>query len=152
MTFKMAQFLGDHSQINELIPAFGGKLVGDDRTKKLVCETLLLMSPKVIDYVTKNCWFLSSTTDAWAYSFHGRDIPDKHLIFLSDELLKQREEQIQYTIAHEIGHVILGHRNSVGYRQTPGEIQKQEREADEFAQTCTKLDQGYMKEKMCSNF
>lgn len=45
----------------------------------------------------------------------------------------QDKEQIQYTIAHEIGHVILKHKNSIGRMQTQSEIKIQEREADEFA-------------------
>ncbi len=43
------------------------------------------------------------------------------------------EEQIRYTIAHEIGHVLLGHRNSIIEKQSKAEISNQEREADEFA-------------------
>jgi Zn-dependent peptidase ImmA (M78 family) len=38
-----------------------------------------------------------------------------------------------YSIAHEIGHVILKHRNSTLVKQTKREIKKQEREADKFA-------------------
>jgi len=41
--------------------------------------------------------------------------------------------QIKYSIAHEIGHVVLNHRNSVLIAQTKAEIKKQEKEADEFA-------------------
>ena len=148
----MAQISSKNAQVSQLIHTFGGKLVGDNQTKRLVCETLLLMPPKVIGYVTKNCWFLSSTTDAWAYTFHGQDIPGQHLIFLSDELLKQHKKQIQYTIAHEVGHVILGHRNSVNYRQTRREIQKQEKEADKFAKNYVKLDKPVIKENICYNF
>lgn len=148
----MSLFLDRDIKTSKLVRAFGGRLVGDDRMKKLVCETLLLMPPKVIAYVTRNCWFLSSTTDAWAYTFHGRDIASQHLIFLSDELLTQEREQIQYTIAHEIGHVILKHRNSVNYRQTSHEIQKQEREADDFAQSFIRLEESQLLGKICHNF
>ena len=57
---------------------------------------------------------------------------DEYIIFLSDELLRESEEQIRYTIAHEIGHVILGHRNSIGKVQSKKEVEKQERQAREF--------------------
>ena len=45
----------------------------------------------------------------------------------------QSENQIKYTIAHEIGHVFLGHNNSTSYIQSKKEIKKQEFEADNFA-------------------
>ena len=57
---------------------------------------------------------------------------DEYVIFLSDELLKEPAAQIHYTIAHEIGHVILGHKNSIGRLQSKSEIRKQEKEAHNF--------------------
>lgn len=55
------------------------------------------------------------------------------LIFLSDELLLQDKSDIEYTIAHEIGHVILKHKNSINFRQTKEEISQQELEPDQSA-------------------
>lgn len=72
--------------------------------------------------------------DAWAFTFTGNDLKDQHLIFLSEDLLAQHPRQIRFSIAHEIGHVILQHRNSTLERQTKEEIRKQEKEADTFAQ------------------
>ena len=102
--------------------------------KFYICETLSKMPEEVISYITANCWFLSSMEDAWAFTFTGYDVVNQHLIFLSDELLVQEYEQIQHTIAHEIGHVILGHKNSVLINQTKREVQQQEHEADVFVQ------------------
>lgn len=113
--------------------AFDGKLVGNAHMKKYVCETLLRMPNEVIGLVTRECWFMASMEDAWAFTFSGNELKNQHLIFLSDDLLSQDESQIHYTIAHEIGHVVLGHRNSVLIQQTKEEIQKQEKEADVFA-------------------
>lgn len=76
---------------------------------------------------------MSSMEDAYAFTFTGNDLANKHLIFLSDELWDQTGDQIRYTIAHEVGHVVLGHRNSVFVKQGKREIRRQEREADEFA-------------------
>jgi Zn-dependent peptidase ImmA (M78 family) len=76
---------------------------------------------------------MSSPEDSWAFTFRGADITYRHLIFLSDELLRQQVEQIRYTILHEIGHVVLDHNNSIGYLQTESEIKRQEAEADDFA-------------------
>jgi Zn-dependent peptidase ImmA (M78 family) len=112
---------------------FGNKLVGNKLMKLHVCETLSLMPEEIIEFVTVNCWFMASMEDAYAFTFTGSDLRENHLIFLSDELLNQDESQIKYTIAHEIGHVVLGHRNSVFVRQGKNEIQAQEKEADEFA-------------------
>jgi Zn-dependent peptidase ImmA (M78 family) len=91
------------------------------------------MPEEIINFVTKNCWFFSSMEDAWAFTFTGNDLKDKHLIFLSDELLNEHPKQIMYSIAHEIGHVILKHRNSTLVKQSKAEIKQQEAEADEFA-------------------
>lgn len=113
--------------------AFGGKLVGNKDMKTNVCLTLSQMPDEIIMHITSNCWFFASMDDAYGYTFTGNDLKDNHLIFLSDDLLFQTKEQIHYTIAHEIGHVILKHRNSVLEKQSKEEIKKQEQEADEFA-------------------
>jgi hypothetical protein len=117
----------------EIADLFGGRLVGTPFMKALVCEAVALLPEEIIKKVTRDVWFLSSSEDAWAYTFKGNDLKDKHLIFVSDELLREDPSQIQYTIIHEIGHVILGHENSMGRKQTQSEIDQQEREADEFA-------------------
>ncbi len=112
---------------------FDGKLVGNYKMKKNVCEVLSKMPEEITEYITENCWFFSSMEDAWAFTFRGNDLIGQHLIFISDELLSEGESQIQYTIAHEIGHVILKHRNSILKKQSLEEIEKQEKEADNFA-------------------
>src|SRR5437870_7467512 len=112
---------------------FKGRLVGGNFMKQVVSQTLMKFPSEIIEYITKHVWFLSSHPDAWAYTFAGSDVPDKHLIFLSDELLSQTKSDIEYTIAHEIGHVILKHKNSINYRQTKEEVSQQELEADQFA-------------------
>ena len=117
----------------EIYLAFDGKLIGSKQMKVNVCQVLMEMPDQIIDFVTKKCWFFSSMEDAWAFTFTGNDLKDQHLIFLSDELLFEDRDKIQYTIAHEIGHVILGHRNSVLVKQTKREINIQELEADKFA-------------------
>lgn len=120
-------------ELKKIYRAFGGKLVGRSILRVSVCEVVALMPEKIQNYVTKNCWFLGSDDDAWGLTFTGNDIRDQHLIVLSDELFKQSRAQIHYTIAHEIGHMMLGHRNSILERQPPWEIASQEREADKFA-------------------
>jgi hypothetical protein len=120
--------------VRQIYLAFHGKLVGTAFMKKSVCETLFRMPQEIIDYITKNCWFFASMEDAWAFTFTGNDLKDQHLIFLSDDLLNQHPEQIEFSIAHEIGHVMLGHRNSTLERQTKQEVRRQEKEADNFAE------------------
>jgi len=124
--------------LKEIYTAFNGKLIGTNFMKRHVCETLQLMPPKIIHYITAHCWFLSSMDDAWAFTFTGNDIKENHLIFLSDDLLYQDRNQIHYSIAHEIGHVILGHRNAILKKQEKAEIRKQEKEADVFAKQYVK--------------
>jgi len=113
--------------------ALGGKLIGNLYMREIVCKTLLLLPSENIADITATVWFISSPEDAWAFTFKGSDIKDRSLIFISDELLRQDEAQISYTILHEVGHVLLNHRNSIGYEQTALEIKQQEREADLFA-------------------
>lgn len=119
--------------VQQIYRSFDGKLVGSFAMKMHVCETVSHMTPDIINFVTDNCWFLGSMEDAWAFTFTGNDLKDQHLIFLSDELLIQDDTQIHWSIAHEIGHVMLGHRNSVLVKQTKQEIARQEKEADNFA-------------------
>lgn len=119
--------------VKRIYYGFKGKLVGSFQMKTYVCESLAKMPEDIIEFITKDCWFIGSTEDAWAFTFTGNDLKDQHLIFLSDELLMQDDQQIHYSIAHEIGHVVLNHRNSILVKQSKKEIQKQEREADEFA-------------------
>ncbi len=113
--------------------ALGGKLIGNPVMRRFICETILLLPSEIIEYVCARVWFISSPEDSWALTFKGSEIKDRSLILISDELLNQNERQIKHTVLHEIGHVLLNHRNSIGYQQTPIEISRQEREADLFA-------------------
>ena len=116
-----------------IFEAFNGKLVGTAKMKHHVVKVLAKMPTDIIHFVTTNCWFMASMDDAWAFTFTGNDLKNQHLIFLSDDLLSQSSKQINYSIAHEIGHVILGHRNSTLVKQAKTEIEQQEKEADDFA-------------------
>lgn len=121
------------SRVQQIYHAFGGKLHGSRKMKLVVCRTLAKMPEDIIDHITSDCWFFSSTSDAWAFTIRGDELTGKHLIFLGEDLLRESDRQIMYTIAHEIGHVILGHRNSILVLQTSREVRKQEREAHRFA-------------------
>jgi len=117
---------------------FGHKLQGSKFMKRMVIKTLSLFPEDIIIFITSKVWFVSSFEDGWAFTLRGDELKrNEFLIFLSDELLKEDEDQIIWTIAHEIGHVILGHRNNIGLPQAKYEIAKQEREADEFAKKLT---------------
>ena len=112
---------------------FGGKLVGTRNLKEYVCRTLAKFPPDIVHHITSTCWFLGSPEDAWAYAFRGDEIAAAHLVILSDSLWDQPEEDIIYTIAHEIGHVVLGHKNAILEPQSKAQIARQEREARAFA-------------------
>jgi Zn-dependent protease with chaperone function len=114
--------------------AFGHKLIGSRFMKKEVASAVKLLPEKLAIFITEHCWFVSSFTDGWAFALRQDELKKgEYLIFLSDELLNQSGQQVRYTILHEIGHVILGHRNSIGKVQSKAEVRKQEKEADEFA-------------------
>src|SRR3989344_667793 len=117
----------DHHTIYQM---FDGKLVIKPEMQTYVLETLSKMPDDAIKHITQNCWFFGSMKDAFAFTFTGNDLRDQHLIFLSDELFLEDENQIQYTIAHEIGHVMLNHRNATLERQSKEEVRQQEKEAD----------------------
>jgi Zn-dependent protease with chaperone function len=119
--------------IREIYRAFRGKLVGNKRMKHYICETLSLMDDNITNYVTSRCWFFGSYDDAWAYTLTGNDFKNQHLVILNEHLFMESKQQIHYTIAHEIGHIILRHRNSIMTKQTKKEIRQQEKEADIFA-------------------
>ena len=115
--------------------ALGGKLIGNLYIREFICKTILLLPSDTISFVCSHVWFISSPEDAWAFTFRGSELKDRSLIIISDELLRQDESQIRYTLLHEIGHVVLNHRNSIGYEQTQSEIRQQEDDADRFAKT-----------------
>ena len=119
--------------VDDIKGKFGGKLVGKPKMQRLVCETLLLFTDSEINHITKNIWFVSSFDDAWGFVLDSKDLGKKHLVFLGDELFDQDKYAQQYTIAHEIGHVLLNHRNAILQPQTGTEIKNQEDEAHRFA-------------------
>ncbi len=119
--------------LRQIYYAFGGKLVGHKIMKQHVCEVVSLTEDKIISFITNNCWFFASFGDAWAYTLTGNDLKNQHLVILTDELFLQSPQQIHHTIAHEIGHVVLGHKNSIFEKQTKSEIRQQEKSADAFA-------------------
>ena len=114
---------------------FNGKLIGNVKMQKLVCEMLLVFPKDIIDFVTKSVWFVGSFDDSWGFVLRVDELgaKGKYLIFLSDELFEQDSYAQRYEIAHEIGHIILKHRNAILKPQTREEIAKQEKEAHEFA-------------------
>lgn len=114
--------------------AFGHKLVGTKYMKKMVVATTLLLPDELINFVTKYLWFVGSLSDGYAFTLRQDELgKDERLIFLSDELMAEPVWQIRFSIMHEIGHAVLGHKNSIGISQTKAEIKKQELQADEFA-------------------
>lgn len=121
------------NRTSQIKQAFGGKLHVSKPLQRLVVQTLAKMPDNIVNHITSTCWFLGSVDDATAYTFRGDELVGKHLIILSDRLLAQSVPDIEYTIAHEIGHVVLGHRNSILAPQSKKEIVRQEREARQFA-------------------
>ena len=118
--------------ISSIRHALGDKLIGNAFVREQICKTILLLPSDLIERVCKTVWFVSSPEDAWAITFKGSELKDRHIIFLSDELFREPEQQRRYTILHEIGHVVLNHSNSIGITQTESEINMQEQEADLF--------------------
>lgn len=117
----------------EIAEKFGNKLVGKWLMKRSVVEALQKLPTEIVDYVTENVWFISSFDDAFGFVLTGEELQGKQLIFLSDELFSEPRAQIDYTIIHEIGHIMLKHRNAILKPQTRAEAEKQEYEADQFA-------------------
>ena len=114
--------------------AFGHKLIGNSNMEKVVCETLLIFPDKIIDHITKNCWFVGSFEEGTAFTLRGDELKrNEYLIYLSDQLFVQSKKDMRYTIAHEIGHAVLGHKNSILESQTKQEIRRQEKQAHDFA-------------------
>ncbi len=121
--------------IPEIQKAFGHKLIGNSSMKKVVAKTLQILPLDIIKFITRSTWIVGSFEDGWAFTLRGDELKKgEYLIFLTDELLAADEDQIMQTIMHEIGHVVLGHRNSIGKVQTKSDVRKQEQEADEFVE------------------
>ena len=108
-------------------------MVGDDQIKNLIYETLQIFPKQIVDYISDNVWFVSSFNDAWSFTLEADDLCGKAIVFLSDDLLRQDREQIKYSVAHEIAHVMLGHKNPYDSRPIKNQEKKYETSADEFA-------------------
>ena len=114
--------------------AFGYKLIGTKKMKRLVADAVLMLPDKIAGFVTKHMWFVGSFDDGYAFTLRRDDLKrGEYLAFLSDELLDKPEWRIKFSILHEVGHAYLKHKNSIGRPQSKREIKTQEREADEFA-------------------
>jgi hypothetical protein len=122
-----------NEKINEVSRKFGNKIIGNNKVRRVVCEVVSLLSSEQIEFITKNVWFVNSFPDAWGFVFRGAELKGKYLVFLSDEAFRQPKADQYYEVAHELGHVLLKHRNSIGRPQTKSQITKQEGEADRFA-------------------
>lgn len=120
--------------LSSIRKALGYKLMGNKFLKAAVCETIAVFPEEIIDFICKHVWFVGSFDDGYGFTLRADEIKKgEYLIFLSDELFNQDEWRMRFTIAHEIGHVILGHRNSIGIPQSKAEVRKQERQANAFA-------------------
>jgi len=123
------------NEIQIVQKAFGHKLIGTKRMKRIVAEAVLMLPDNIAYFATKYMWFVSSFSDGYAFTLRKDDLgKSEFLAFLSDELLDRPEWRIKFSILHEIGHAYLGHKNSIGVVQTKSEIKRQEKEADEFAE------------------
>jgi Zn-dependent peptidase ImmA (M78 family) len=119
--------------IDKILTSFHGRIVGSKQNKKAIASVILLLPKDTIKTLIDTTWFVSGYDETFGFVLSKNDIKNRNIIFLSDNLFKESELQITYTILHEIGHVILKHRNSFDDIQSKREIEKQEKEADEFA-------------------
>ena len=119
--------------LQEVGRKFGNKIIGKRAVKKLVCSVVSLLNAKQVDFVTSTVWFVNSFPDAWGFVFRGDELKGKFIVFLSDELFRQPKVDQVYEVAHELAHILLSHRNSIGTKQSKTEIADQEKEADRFA-------------------
>ena len=109
------------------------RLIGKRQMQEVVVSALTFLPTEIADEITKSVWFVSNFDDAWGFTLDSKDLGQRHLVFLSDELFFEPKQQVLYTILHEVGHVVLGHRNAFFKPQTRQETEKQEYEADKFA-------------------
>ena len=119
---------------SDIKKALGHKLLGNGYLKSMVIRALQKLPSGVLENVCIHCWFVGSFDGGWAFTLRADELKKGEcLIFLGDELMDEDEDQIIWTIIHEIGHVILGHRNSIGEVQAKSETREQEKEANLFA-------------------
>jgi hypothetical protein len=117
----------------EVREKFGTKIIGPGKMQNLICKVVCRLPQKTADFVTRNVWFVNSFPDTWGFVLRGDELDGKFLVFLSNELFRQPRKIQEYEVFHEIGHVVLNHRNSITVPQSKEKIARQEREADTFA-------------------
>jgi len=112
---------------------FGGiGLFGDAKMKMAVCEAISRFPDEVIEFATEKCWFVSNTSEYWAFSISGKHLSNKYLIFLTPALFEKLHEFVLETIAHEIAHAYLKHKSPVLDDLTDIEAIDQEADAAKF--------------------
>jgi hypothetical protein len=128
-----------NTKLEKIRQKFGNKIIGSRGMKELILEVVSTLPDDTAYFVAENVWFVNSFEDAWGFVIRGDELKGKFLVFLADELFRQEEIDQRYEIAHEIGHIVLKHRNAISAPQSKAEIARQEREADAFARQYLKI-------------
>lgn len=127
------------TKLEKVRQKFGNKIIGSRGMRNLILEVVSVLPDNLAYFVAENVWFVNSFEDAWGFVIRGDEIKDKFLVFLADRLFRQPKADQEYEIAHEIGHIVLKHRNAISAPQSKAEIARQEREADAFARRYLKI-------------
>jgi len=106
-----------------------------EKFRLLVCKALSLLDKKIVDKVSNKVLFFSSdfikeaTTCHLILSSYAKT--RKVIIFLSENLLSNTEEEAIKIILHEVAHFYLNHKQC--FDLTQEEINKQEQRAEALA-------------------
>ena len=85
-------------------------IIANDRVRQLIRDTLDTLPAAIVEQVLSSCLFASVSDPEAGFLLPASVIQGRSLILLSDAFVEEAtDREIQYLIAHEIAHLVLGH-------------------------------------------
>lgn len=117
---------------------FGGVNQLNEKQRCVLARVLSILDKGVVDKVSEEVFIISSNTHSWGWHLplNSKVLKQKKsIIFLSEELFKQKEKFIEKTILHEIAHHILNHKSLFDFEPKKlNQADIQEKEADKLVE------------------
>jgi len=107
---------------------FAGFNEVDEAFRIILAKAISKLPRKVVDWITKNLLFISSSNEYFAFYLPKHEWKHKKgFVFLSETLRNESEENQTFKIAHEIAHAKLNHKSPIFSDLTEIKMKRQER-------------------------
>lgn len=121
--------------IEEVDYMFGGINHLSKEFRMILARAVSKIPQETSEWAAENLLFVSSTWTDYAFSLMKKDWAHKSgFVFLCENLKEEEKDTQLFSIAHEIAHHKLKHKNPIFGRLTIEETRNQEREANKMAE------------------